>query len=426
MNRDSAAQVYLVACDRYVPLAIKEGVQAASEALGISLNGLRDAVLHVDCRWVHPRYAPSAYVHTDLIRGLAGTLPAGTLTIGARSRVRFPTRYSFRQAGYAQVATALNARLTQFDEVATGTVELSQPTTMQPKIELPVPWLQAAFTISIPKLTSSTLVPFAGAMRHFQNLLPAQLQTENHHLLPKKMVDLLSAVSPNLIVVDAIQALHKGGELSGEPVDLGVLIVGTDAIAVDMICAIALGLEPEQVNFIREASARGIGPKNLDAVSVLGDLSLGELQARAQRVKLLDPNPAKYPLPEQIKVVRSAKARNSGVSGDLTDALLMLERAGVSLNGSRETAIIIGAVSEIPRGKSDYATIIFLDDTSRGEYSGYSRVVRLRGRNIPLSQLFHEVPYAMKVTNVRAELSAGFLFDKWKAGLAKTWRRGIA
>ena len=109
MNRDSAAQVYLVACDRYDPLAIKEGVHAASEALGISLNGHRDALLHADCRWVHPRYAPSAYVHTDLFRGLAGTLSSATLTIGARSRAIFPTRYSFRQAGYAHVATELNA-----------------------------------------------------------------------------------------------------------------------------------------------------------------------------------------------------------------------------------------------------------------------------------------------------------------------------
>ena len=426
MTRDTAAQVYLVACDRYEPLAIREGVYAASEALAISLNGQRDALLHADCRWVHSRYAPSAHVHPDLIKGVAGTLPSAALTVGARSRASFPTRYSFRQAGYDRVATELNAQLTQFDEVLTGTVELDKATIMRPKIELPCTWLEAGFTISIPKLTSSTLVPFAGAMRHFQNLLPAQLQTENHHLLPEKMVDLLSAVSPNLIVVDAIRALHKGGELSGDPVDIGVLIVGTDAVAVDMVCAVALGLEPEQVNFIQEASVRGCGPKNLDAVSVLGDLGLEELRARAERVKLPDPNPVNYSLPQQVTIVRSAKARDAGVSGDLTDVLLMLERAGISLKGSRETAIVIGTVSQIPPGKSDYATIIFLDDTSRGEYSGYSRVVRLRGRNIPISQLFHEVPYAMKITNVRAELSAGYLVDKWKAGLAKMGRRLVA
>ncbi len=53
-----------------------------------------------------------------------------------------------------------------------------------------------------------------------------------------------------------------------------------------------------------------------------------------------------------------------------------------------------------------------MDDTARGEFTGYGRIVRLAGRNIPLIQVLNDVPYAMKVINMRAELGMGFMVAK--------------
>ena len=100
----------------------------------------------------------------------------------------------------------------------------------------------------------------------------------------------------------------------------------------------------------------------------------------------------------------SATSGLTGTRGGLTEVFLTLERGGIGLQKARESVIVVGKVDNVPPGRSDKATIIFLDDTARAEYQNYSRVVRLRGRYVPLHTLLNDVPYAMKVTRLRTEL----------------------
>ncbi len=412
-------KVFILRAEGYDPQQIESGVRAAAQALGVSLPVQGNALLHADCPWAHSRFAPHPHTHTALIEGVARALSGSSLTLAANSAPEFPTRYSFDQAGYTLVAHRLGARLVAFDEAGTRPIDLSPQAKVDKQAGLPLPWHQATFRVSLPKLRGSTLVSFAGAVRHLQSLLPQDVQVSDSHRLPEKMIDLLPAVSHHLIVVDAIQALHKGGELSGEPIDLGFLVIGTHPLAVDVVCATALGLVPGQVDFLSEAAARDLGPTDLKEIELLGDLSIEEVRSRAQKVDLVDPDPTHYPLPKQVKIIRSEKARQSGVSGILADMLFLLEHAGVSLKSATEATLVIGDVGQIPPPRSDTATLIFMDDTSRGEYSGYSRIVRLPGRNIPISQLLDNVPYAMKVINLRAELGAGYMLAKLMTNLSR-------
>jgi hypothetical protein len=171
-------------------------------------------------------------------------------------------------------------------------------------------------------------------------------------------------------------------------------------VAVDTICAVAYGLDPAGIEYLQMAAERGYGPADPSQIQILGDLTLEELVERGRRVEHVDPRPENYPLPPQVTVMRSPQAELAGTAGGLTEVFLTLERGGVCLSKARETVIVIGQVGEVPRGKSDLATIIFLDDTARAEYRGYSRVVRLRGRYVPLSILLNDVPYAMNMANL--------------------------
>ncbi len=397
-------QAYIVDCAQYNPRTIETGVRTAAEALGVTLPQDQTVLIHPACPWAHPRFAPNAFTHPDVIEGITFALAGNTLTVATNSLPGFPTRYSYRKAGYVDLAQRLDAKLVAMDETSTQTVRLREESVVDKQAALPETALKADFTVALPKLTGSTFVPFAGAIRHHQSLLQGDAQIRDHHRLSTKMVDLLSAAPPNLIIVDAITAAHKGGELSGQPVELGVLIAGTNPVAVDTICAVAYGLDPTDVRYLQLAAERGYGPVDPVQIQVLGDLTLDELAKRSRRVEHVDHNPENYPLPPQVTVMRSPKARLAGTAGGLTEVFLTLERGGIHLSKARETVIVIGQAGEVPPGKSDLATIIFLDDTARAEYQGYSRIVRLRGRYVPLSALLNDVPYAMKVSNLRNEL----------------------
>lgn len=396
--------VYLIDCSSYDARTIEVGIRAASKALGVVLPQGQSVLLHPTCLWAHPRFAPLAFTNPIVIEGTALALAGNKLTIATNSLAGFPTRYSYRKAGYVELAQRLGARLVAVDEAPTEIVQLGEDAIVDKQVALPRLLRKAAFTVALPKLTGSTFVSFAGAIRHHQSLLQDQAQVYGHHHLHTKMVDLLGAALPTLIVVDAITATDQGGELSGQPVELGVLIIGTNPVAVDTICAVAYGLDPASVEYLQLAAERGYGPADLAQIQVVGDLTLDDLMERSRRVKHVDPNPENYLLPPQVRVMRSPEAGLEGTAGGLTEAFLMLGRGGINLSKARETVIVIGQVGRVPPGRSDLATIIFLDDTSRAEYQGYSRVVRLRGRYVPLSRLLKDVPYAMAASSLRSEL----------------------
>ena len=397
-------QVYIIDCAHYDPRTIETGIRTAAPALGVTLPQDQTVLIHPDCPWAHPRFAPNAFTHPDVIEGTALALAGNTLTAATNSLPGFPTRYSYRKAGYVDLTQRLGVKLVAIDETSTQTVRLGESAVVDREAALPKIALQADFAVALPKLTGSTFVSFAGAIRHHQSLLQDDAQIKEHHHLHTKMVDLLEAAPPDLIVVDAITATHRGGELSGQPVELGVLIIGTNPVAVDTVCAVAYGFDPADIKYLQIAAERSCGPVDPAQIQVLGDLGLDALQERAKRVEHVDPYPDHYPLPSQVKVMRSAKSGLTGTCGGLTEVFLTLERGGVHLSKARDTVIVIGQVDEVPPGKSDLATIIFLDDSSRAEYRGYSRVVRLRGRYVPLNTLLNDVPYAMKVGNLRNEL----------------------
>lgn len=408
-------RVYLLNIPKYDPAQIEQALRKAAAELNVSLKQ-PTAVLLADCPWAHPKYAPNAHTQPEFIQGVAKALEPAAITIVANSLTDIPTRYSFRHAGYGALASHLNGRLIALDEAGGRKVIVGGGKVLS-MAKLPTVWLSAPFRVAMPKLRQSTLVPFAGVLRQLQTLLPQKAQLRDSHRLPEKMVDLIGAAPVDLIVVDAIQVLHKGGELSGQLLDLGVMIVGTNPLAVDMVCAVALGLDPSKVDFINEAAGRDLVPQALDEIQILGELTLDDLRARSAGIELADPNPASFPLPNQIKVIRSAKARQAGVSGILADVFYMLKNSGVSWKSAARTSIVIGDVDQIPPGVDEYSTVIFMDDTSRGEYTGYGRIVRLPGRNIPLIQVLNDVPYAMKVINMRAELGMEFMAAKLMASV---------
>jgi uncharacterized protein (DUF362 family) len=405
-------QVYIARCTEYDADLIAEKVRAAADALGVDLPQNQSVFLHPTCAWAHPRIAPLAFTDPAVIEGAAEALGSGNrFTIGTNSLPGFPTRYSYRKAGYKKLAERLDAELLAVDEAATESVQLGEQAFVDKEAALPQAALEADFFVGLPKLRGSTFVSVAGAIRNHQSLLQKDAQQEGHRQFHSKIVDLITAATPDLIVADAITAGHKGGEISGEPVELGILIIGTNPVAVDAIAATAYGVDPTGLRYLQLAAQRGHGPHDPEEIEILGDLTLEELRELSRKVERVDPDPVNYPLPSHIRVRRSDKTHLAGTAGGLTEAFMVLKRAGLDLADGRETLIVIGSVGEVPRGESERATIVLLGDTARAEYDGYSRVVRLRGRYVPLDKLLNDMPYAMKVGKLSDQLGGDMLTD---------------
>jgi len=61
------------------------------------------------------------------------------------------------------------------------------------------------------------------------------------------------------------------GPHAGDPVDLGLLIVGTDPVATDSIASAVMGIDPESVPTLKLGQQKGLGTNDLHTIEVVGE-----------------------------------------------------------------------------------------------------------------------------------------------------------
>jgi len=88
--------------------------------------------------------------------------------------------------------------------------------------------------------------------------------------LSANIADLASVLKPSVAVVDGIIA-GEGHETSGNPVEMGIVIAGTDPVAVDAVGAAVMGISPAEVKHLSLAAEKGLGTSSLDEITVLGE-----------------------------------------------------------------------------------------------------------------------------------------------------------
>lgn len=92
-----------------------------------------------------------------------------------------------------------------------------------------------------------------------------------HRDFPVKIVDLSAKIKVDLTILDAYRRLMRNGPNGGNPADVEVkktLIAGVDPVAIDSYGVTMFDLIPENVEFLKEAHARGLGEINLSKLHI--------------------------------------------------------------------------------------------------------------------------------------------------------------
>jgi uncharacterized protein (DUF362 family) len=134
--------------------------------------------------------------------------------------------------------------------------------------------------INFPKLKTHILTTLTCAVKNFFGLQQGGSKA-NHHVRvgddPERfshlLLDIYQAIKPQvaLNIVDAIFGMEGEGPTTGDPVKLGLLIAGEDAVAVDFVASNVIGWDPMDVGTNYLAVERGLGPKNLDEIIIVGE-----------------------------------------------------------------------------------------------------------------------------------------------------------
>jgi uncharacterized protein (DUF362 family) len=85
------------------------------------------------------------------------------------------------------------------------------------------------------------------------------------------LVKVYQIINPSFTLVDGIVAMEKTGPRGGEPKELGILVGGENAIAVDRVIAEILGLPCMDLPTLRAARQLGATGWDINQIEVCGE-----------------------------------------------------------------------------------------------------------------------------------------------------------
>jgi len=179
---------------------------------------------------------------------------------------------AFQVAGVDVVARKWNVKLLDLNKDEMVEIVPKNPLALK-KVKIAKTALESTI-VSVPKLKEHGMATVTLSLKNMMGAVTPKGSI--HNPLSEKIVDLASIIRPSIAVIDGIIA-GKGHETSGRPVEMNLVIAGTDPVAVDAVGAAVMGIRPESVEHLRLAQEIGLGISDLGRIEILGE-PIGEVK----------------------------------------------------------------------------------------------------------------------------------------------------
>ena len=177
-----------------------------------------------------------------------------------------------QKSGISEIAEKLNIEYADFDEP----VGISFNEGIKEKsFTIAKPILEADTIISLPKLKSHALTIMTGAVKNQFGCIPGFRKAEYHLKLPDfddfstMLLDLNKLINPKLYIMDGIMAMEGNGPRSGNPKKLNVLLLSSDAIALDYVASQIISFDYNLIPTIKMGFKLGFS--NKENIEIVGD-----------------------------------------------------------------------------------------------------------------------------------------------------------
>jgi len=187
-----------------------------------------------------------------------------------------------RKSGILDVAASLGIEVIEFNDPVR--IPLSRlPSLAGMAIDRSA--LDADVVINLPKIKAHQQIVFTGAIKNMFGCVNGKRKAFRHLLLGNRdtyfgrmLVEVFHLVRPALTIADGIIGMEGPGPRKGRPRALGLVLAGTDGIALDIVLKAILGA-PRDPPYLTGAKELGMGPRDLGEITVLGH-SIEEVKIR--------------------------------------------------------------------------------------------------------------------------------------------------
>jgi uncharacterized protein (DUF362 family) len=275
--------VYLGACEEYNPDSVAAIIHQALEKIPLNKPITGKVVIKPNLVMAHKKVATDCYTRKEVVEGVIKTLQSKgkdieKMDIVEKSGLGIATATQYRNAGY-KTLRKYGVKLRAMEERKRTTVVLEKGI-VHSHISIAKEMKERDFLVFTPKFKTNVLAhAYSGALKLNIGTIDSKERMLHHdHKLHVKIVDILEAANPDLIVTDGIRLSYGGNQMTQKGTDFGMIAVSTNAVAHDMVCAKLLNLDPFKIEHIKEAMNRGYGPTSFDQIEIIGDFDMAKGQ----------------------------------------------------------------------------------------------------------------------------------------------------
>lgn len=185
-----------------------------------------------------------------------------SITIAESDATAMRTKHNFSMLGYDRLARTKKVELFNLSE---GEIEERKVTVNRRTITFKVPrvLLESDLFINVPKLKILRATTISCALKNVFGCIASPRKVIYHPFLNEAIVGINKILHPHITFVDGLVALGHF------PVRLGLIMAGTDSLAVDTTAAKIMGYNPLKIKCLKLAAEEKIG-KSRD-ISVIGE-----------------------------------------------------------------------------------------------------------------------------------------------------------
>ena len=270
------SKVILLPCESYEEEQVYRQMKTGLSLMGglLSMIGKEEKIL------LKPNLLKKAEVERAVI-----THPA---VVGAFARI-------LREEGYKEVVladscgngtttkvikgTGMDTYLEKYEIPAidyTQGVHVDYPEGIQAKeFIIPKELLEADCVVSLSKMKTHALERITGAVKNSYGFVYGLHKAKGHTQYPsadsfaRMLIDLNRYIGPRLYIMDGITAMEGNGPGSGDPVDMHVILMSKDPVALDTVFCRLVNLKPELVPTNYHGEKMGFGTCQEEKIQIL-------------------------------------------------------------------------------------------------------------------------------------------------------------
>jgi uncharacterized protein (DUF362 family) len=187
----------------------------------------------------HFEYVPGVVTSPELTAELIGLLRdrAEEVVVGESEGFNYSCRAAFQQTGMETAVKRAGGTVLNLSEDKVVEVKFPKSGSPLKKLYLPKTVLDADAVVDLPMMKTHEFMLYSGALKNLFGCVPSNRRIYLHPYLTEVLFRLYQVFKPALTIMDARVGIAGNGPTKGIPVPMGLILTGTDALAVDIVAA---------------------------------------------------------------------------------------------------------------------------------------------------------------------------------------------